>query len=389
MFREGKINLSGAALLASLPAEDQDKFSRKFEKREKVGAWEISNFIHQVQHCAIALIADKQCEKCKNRTRNSEPGLFEGYGGIEDVCFDQDCYAGKWKKLIEGLIAKEDSRKTENNIILSGEIPRFLPGKTETITLGETEYKIISHQKYTWTEAAGKAKKDTAWRVTAPCNSGVKVQRVVCRAFNRTDYYDSEPSDPVKKYLIDQVPDIAAEDRKAAAEKVEEEYRNPWRFIVGVKENLLDAVIAKRIKEENRVNLAAEYLKANRSGEDEGGGVQEIDPEYAGIFETIFGPDGIAAFSDIPAEPVIQKVFLFIIATSLRQNDMPELNDGDGQWAEAEKSLFWKFAQLERDEYIRMYREVISEAVKAAVSEPGREDAAPEETGEEPPEEDE
>jgi ParB/RepB/Spo0J family partition protein len=43
---------------------------------------------------------------------------------------------------------------------------------------------------------------------------------------------------------------------------------------------------------------------------------------------------------------------------------------------EAEKSFFWKFAQMTREEYISMYRETLGAAVQAAeAAEPGREEA--------------
>jgi ParB/RepB/Spo0J family partition protein len=403
MFREGKINLSGAALLASLPPEDQEKFSKKYGEKAP-GTWEITDFIRQTQHCVIAWIADKQCEKCKNRTNNTEPGLFEDFNGLKDVCFDQECYAGKWKKLIGGLIAKEDILRTENNIILDREIPNFLPKKTETVAIGEVEYKLLPRQKYNVRDTSKKAKKDTAWLVTAPyASKDVKVKRVEYEVYERPDYsYHSPPSDPVKDYLIDQVSDVAIEDQKAVAEKVKAKYQNSWNLINGVRETLLNTIIAKRIKEENQENLAAVFLIAHRSGEDSKGKWHEIDPDYADIFKAIFGTDSVAAlFADFPndkAEPLVHKLFLFFIATGIRTNDMPDLNDNEAEWAEAEMSLFWKFAQVTREDYTMMYREILSAAVRdAAALEPAKEETAPEEAGdedlgmdmEESPEEDE
>jgi hypothetical protein len=299
------------------------------------------------------------------------------------VCFDQDCYAGKWKKLIESLMAKEDIPRTENNIILDRGIPNFLPKKTGTVTMGETEYKVLSPQKHSWSETFKKAKKDTAWLVTAPyASTDVKVQRVAYKVYERPDYSGhSTPSDPVKDFLIDQVSDVAIEDQKAAAEKVMEKYQYSWNFTNQVKETLLDTIICKRIEEESRENLAAEYLTAHRSGEDGSGAYQEIDPDYADIFAAIFGPDDIAKPSDIPAGPIVQKLFLFLIATGIRANSMPDLNYSEAKWAEAETSLFWKFAQVTRDEYIMMYREILSAAVGDVLG-PAREEG-----GEEPPEE--
>jgi ParB/RepB/Spo0J family partition protein len=390
MFREGRIALSGAVLLASLPAEDQEKFSKKYGDKSSVSNCEISDFISRAQRFVIAWIADKQCEKCKNRTRNTEPGLFEDIGGLKDVCFDQDCYAGKWKKFIEGLIAKEDILRTENNIILGQAIPNFLPRKTETVTLGEVEYTLLPRQKYNVMETSKKAKKNTAWLITAPYGSTeAKMERVEYAVCERQGYgsYSAPPSDPIKDFLIDEVSDVAIEDQQAVAEKVKEKYQNYWNLINEVKETLLNTIIAKRIKEENRENLAAVFLIAHRSGEDAEGKWHEIDPDYADVFKAIFGTDSVAAlFAGFPndkAEPLVHKLFLFFIATGIRTHDMPGLTDDEVKWAEAEMTLFWKFAQVTREEYIIMYREILSAAVRAVISDPVQEEAAPEEAGEE------
>jgi hypothetical protein len=64
---------------------------------------------------------------------------------------------------------------------------------------------------------------------------------------------------------------------------------------------------------------------------------------------------------------------------------MPDLNDNEAEWAEAEMSLFWKFAQVTQEEYTMMYREILSAAVRAAISGPTPKKAAPEEAGDEDP----
>jgi ParB/RepB/Spo0J family partition protein len=397
MFREGKIKLTGAALLASLPPEDQAKFAKKYEKKDSIGNWDISDFINQAQRCVIAWIADKQCEKCKNRTHNAEPGLFEEFGGLKDVCFDQDCYAGKWKKLIERLIAQaDDIVRTENNIILGSNIPNFLPMKTKTLAVGEAEYELLAHKKFSWKETSKKAKKNTAWLVTAPYGSTeAAVKRVEYEAVEQVKQsaygYHSAAYDPVKDFLIDQVSDIAVEDQQAAAESVRAKYRNSWRLNEEVASTLLSAIVSRRLKMENRENMVAAYLEDKYSNYDDTTGERiEFDDDFnREVFTVIFGPDGITRISDIPEEPLSKKLFLFLTATGFRTSDLPKLNASDEQWEEDEKSLFWKFAQMTREEYIIMYREFLSAAVRDALPEPAREEAAPEETGEEPPEGDE
>jgi hypothetical protein len=389
MFREGKINLSGAALLAGLPAEDQAKFAKKYEKRESVGTWDISGFIYQVHHCAIAQIADTQCEKCKNRTHNTEPGLFEDFSGLKDVCFDQDCYAGKWKKLIEGLIAREDNRQTENNIILDGGIPNFLPGKTETLTLGETEYKLLPHQKYTWSDASKKAEKGTAWLVTAPyASTDVSIRRVTYKEFERLSYLNhSAPYDLIKDFLIDMLPDVAVEDQKAAAEKVNKKYSAGSLLRNEIRTELLKTLIARRLREESLENQAALFLRDLCEGEDEEGNPVDFeDEDDREIFNAIFGPENIRSFDEIPREPLSEKLFLFIFAIGMRTGDLPDINDSEQEWEITEQSAQWKFLQVDRDEYTAMYREILRKAVGFALTGPageaGQEEAGDEREGE-------
>jgi hypothetical protein len=65
------------------------------------------------------------------------------------------------------------------------------------------------------------------------------------------------------------------------------------------------------------------------------------------------------------SERIVQKC-LCDKATGARLNDLPGLDGGEAAWAEAENTLFWKFAQMGREEYIALYREIISEAVRDA-----------------------
>jgi ParB/RepB/Spo0J family partition protein len=390
MFREGKINLSGAALLASLPAEDQAGFAKKYADKP-VGNRDISDFIHQVQHCVIAWIADKQCEKCKKRTNNTDPGLFEDFYGLEDVCFDHDCYAGKWKKLIASLIAKEDSLRTENNIILGSYIPNFLPRKTETVTLGEAEYKILSPKKHRWEETSKKAKKDTAWLVTASyASTDVKVERVAYKVYERPDYsYYSAPSDPVKDFLIDQVSDVAIEEQKAVAEKVKEKYLSEYALKREIRNRLFKIIIDKRLREESRENLAALFLRNICEGDDtEGHTVDFGDKKDQEIFNAIFGPENIRNFDEIPREPLSEKLFLFLFTIGLRGNNLPDINDSEQEWENTERSAQWKFLQITRDEYVMMYWEILSEAIRAAIPGPAQVAVAkcPKATGKKPEE---
>jgi ParB/RepB/Spo0J family partition protein len=362
MFLEERINLSGAALLAGLPARDQRKFAEKFNRNKlvKIYSCDITDFIHKTQSRPIACIADEQCKKCKERTNNTEPGLFDDFKNLHDVCFNSDCYAGKWKNMIGEFIARENSLKTENNIMLDGNIPKFVPAKAETLVIGGIEYNLLPYN-YNFKETSKKAKKDTAWLVTMPSISSIRVEvRRIEYKIVENQNCNSKSVDLVKKYSIDTVTDIAVDDQKAAAGIIEEKYGSTYDFINHTKKTLLDKIIEKRIKEKSRENLAAEYIKEKCFGEE----YNRVHNED--IFTTIFSPVGISKYTDIPAEQLIQKIFLFIMACVFKPYNMPDVDYNHKEWEIEQNSIFWKFAQMTWDEYVAMYHEVATDLVMEA-----------------------
>jgi ParB/RepB/Spo0J family partition protein len=372
MFREGKIPLSGAALIASLPPEDQAKFHKKFGEKG-AGKWDISCFLHSSQRFTLDYVAGKECEECKKRTHNSAPGLFDDeYTFLHDSCFDTECYAKHWKNLIQRSITKSgNAANTEHKIILGRDVPKFVPGKTASLDMEGEEYTLLAPDKHTWSDTNKKSKANTAWAVSVGMKHKVEVQRVSYKKYERPAHgrYNT-PSDPVKDYMIDQIPDISEEYRKAAAEKVREKYRNNrWAFRNEVKERLLDAVITKRMGEGSGENLAALYLTRHCYREDEEGNWREIGNEE--LFTALFGPEAITGYKDIPREPLIQKLFLFLIAEGLDASYIPDIDDfkpdWDGEWNNLDTDLFWKFAGLTKEEYISMYRGFLAEAAHAAI----------------------
>ena len=168
--------------------------------------------------------------------------------------------------------------------------------------------------------------------------------------------------------LIFGLPEIKEEDRKAVAKKLDGKYRVAWRFDNEVKEKLLESIIGRRIKEAGDEHWAAAWLADSYSGEDENGEPRGIDPDYEGLAHEIFGP--MASFSEIPKDPMLQKIFLFLTVAGLKARDLPDIDDGEAQWLDAEKSLFWKFAGMTREEYLDMYRERLSSAVAEACGQP-------------------
>jgi len=384
MFRDGKIKLSGAALIASLPPEDQEKFLKKYENKP-INQFDINGFIHSVQKHTLENIADKKCEKCKNRTHNTAPGLFEDFNSLVDVCFDGECYAKKWLSFIGGFIAKHGG-ETENNIIIDRGIPEFIPKKSKTVKIGDVEYNIIPTNEHSWKETEKKGKAKTAWLVSRKWNHNdgsytVYMARVSYEKSKRQNYgYTPHAENPVKDYMIDQIPDIPEEERKTIAEKVKSKYNSYYHLKNDIKEDILNSVFKRRFTEENKTNLAAIYLADKFSGEDEDGKMHEIDPDHKELVTAVFGD--IESFAEIKTEPVTQKIFLLLIAMQIRTHDMPDLDDDEEQWNETENKLFWKFAQMSREEYAALYKGFLYQKIEDVKEAPPNETEEPAESEE-------
>ena len=372
MFRDGKINLSGAALIASLPEDDQEKFLKKYGDK-KADKWEITNFLGTVLKLKIKHIADNKCAKCKKRTYNSTPGLFEDYSGLEDVCFDQECYAAKWKNLIGKLIAAQDA-KTDSKIILNRGIPDFIPKKSKAVMIGDTEYTLLSQSDYSWNETKKKSTANTAWLISHEWfqSSGsydVKAVRVEYKACEKQTYSrasSSEPKDPVHTFYIDLLPGIPDDEKKAVAEKMQKKHEYPYGFFREVNETLIETIIDKRITEDDKESMVALYLMSELGGNDNKGNWHEIDPDYQELFDKSFEKG--FSFLQLPVEPMIEKAFRLLIAISVKTNDLPELRDTDDDWKQHETTLFWRFAQITREEYIELHKRILTEAIMTEIN---------------------
>jgi len=364
MFRDGKISISGAALVASLPEEDQEKFLKKYGGGRDVGKWEISGFMSSVRKSPLRHIADGECETCKKRTRNSAPGLFEDFN-TEDICLDGDCYAKKWAALIAGRIADKagQSNPTEKNIIFGYGIPKIFPAKAGTAIIGGDEYALIPAGSVDIKESGKKAKNGTAWHVRSVGGHVIEADRV---AYKKLEAVSVRNNDPAAPYLglLSAMPEIKEEDRKDAAEKLHKKYGGPWNVKRKAREELLEAVVGRRIREKSDGNWAEIWLAEHYAEEGENGKPRGIDPEYSGLAAGIFGP--IASFSEIPRNETLQKVFLFVIAAGITLHSLPDLDDSESEWLCAEETLFWKFAGMTREEYLDMYRERLSKFIAEA-----------------------
>jgi hypothetical protein len=260
-----------------------------------------------------------------------------------------------------------------------------VPKKTKAVTIGDTEYALLLHSDYSWNETKKKSTANTAWLISLEWyqSSGsynVKAIRVEYKVCEKPTYLrsSSEPKDPVRTFMIDLLPDILPEEKKDIAEKMQKKHEYPYGFFRAVNERLLKTIIDKRLREEDRENMAALYLAAECGGQDSKGKWHEIDPDYQAFFDLVF--ERKFELSQLPKEPWVEKVFRLLIAISVKTNDLPELRDSEQEWKQAENSLFWRFAQMTKEEYITLYQRILTEAIRAEINAPANGDEEPQET---------
>ncbi|MDR1627073.1 MAG: ParB/RepB/Spo0J family partition protein [Spirochaetia bacterium] len=146
MFREDKITLTQAAMLAGLDAGQQEKFHAEHKNRkDRITSWEIRNFLHKVQKNTLArAMAGKDCAGCAQRTHHSNKTLFPELNDAEDVCFNGECYTRHWIRVFEKILKTEKQKfpDTKNILEISG-IPKFW-NRTGAIKLLNEDYQVRS-----------------------------------------------------------------------------------------------------------------------------------------------------------------------------------------------------------------------------------------------------
>jgi hypothetical protein len=358
--------------LASLPDEDQVKFAEKFNDTVFVNSYVVADFVHNARNCAIKHIADDECAACRNRTYNTEPGLFEDeFASIEDVCFDGDCYAKHWSDKIAALIA-ERNIETETNIIFARGVPRFYPKNAGSISIGGTDYTVLEEDKILYKLTGKKPVENTAWLISArQVTEAVRVEYAEREIERSQDRY---VSDPVQEFRLDLIPEMDDRQRKSAGAKLKEIYPySNYRFFDRIKTEMLREIVMRRIKEESRENMAVLYVRSECSGHDDEGNFMEFEEEDDFfLFKEILGIEHIG---DIAANEHFQKIFLFLAARSFGTSDMPNAHLAKEDSPGTENSLFLKFAQMSyEEEYTALFLEKLREAVSAETAEPQKQD---------------
>jgi ParB/RepB/Spo0J family partition protein len=350
MFRDGKITLTQAAMLAGLPENQQEAFFKKHGGKDEVYPSTVSEFLHSVQHNKLICMTDKKCETCKNRTNYTDKSLFPELTAETDVCFDGECYAKHWIALLALKLAEERKAHPDTkDIIVFDGIPRFWPKNAVTVNLGGWEYQI---KRYTWANHCHKKEKGSfyAWNIEYSYYSGQELR------INRQLYKEIKPKKeeaeekPLSKYKLDKVierPKEAYQALDAAIDK-KNEGSGYFSFRREVQEAVLHKIIAAQAVK--APNATAEqrfwqgYFERNNSTK----GVYEI---YTG---EKFTEDCAGILSRYPRE----KVFEMLTAMALSLHDIPDFED---LGVKKSPCPAMEFAEMDAEAFIALYRETAEE----------------------------
>jgi ParB/RepB/Spo0J family partition protein len=146
MFRSGRLNITGASVLACLTPERQKAFCETVTDGDEVSPYKVKEFIIGVQNERyLRMINSERCAECGNRTRYKDAALFEEYARYDDVCFVPDCFRGRMKERLADKVrlAREDGDSAEiGRIALAADTFRFFDEYDRSIEIDGVSYTV-------------------------------------------------------------------------------------------------------------------------------------------------------------------------------------------------------------------------------------------------------
>ena len=382
MFRDGKMCITGAALLAELPEEDQKDFFNQYgNKDHELHSHIMRGFIQKKQTYVIKKCM-KDCESCNKRTHNDGNELFEEYQYLNDVCLDSDCYRVKWygmleTKLQEQMIQLQEAGiHTDNKIYFSGGTPEKLYKKATSVNITDPDgqhqkLEILRDKDYEFISETNR-KKNACWRI-AETNEGIIVHRI---GYNEKPPKEKEvkSSKEVKDYGREAV-EAAAEDRGIKPEelvkKLEDKKIGRCDFKNKIKDIVYERVIAKRIEleksgEEPPRDYLSLYLQCiGNAGMYYNSSFTEnkFSKEQKQWYQDLFGSKAISQIS-AGLDENAQQLFHFLLLSVGFDEDIPDIDELKNIHKD---NVFWKYAGMSEDEYRDLYLEVSKKVVADAL----------------------
>jgi ParB/RepB/Spo0J family partition protein len=399
MFRDGKLDIAGAAVLAELPEEDQKDFFLQYEKKNgAIETGDIYGFVQKKQRYKIREHMKEGCAGCAKRTHNDGNELFEEYEHLDDMCLDGACYYAKWYDMIAAELDKKIRTEpaADNKIYFSGGVPELMYKKKNVanFTIGgkNTEFEILRSKDYEFT-GESKKKKDACWQIHEAYGGDLHIVRV-CYAQKTPAEKPAAKSgaavkdDKVKEYGREALAAAAADRGTAAKDLADELHKKirPYDFKKEVAKIVFDRTVFNRIEAEKTAGkplcdyftLLLKYFDDNFYGKwlD-----KDLDAEHKRLVEALTGKKSLKeAAAGLPDET--QRLFHYLFLNIMTENDcnVPELDDLKYLEKGKNENFFWEYAMTTAEEYKALYLQAAKEAAAAALDKTekkgGKKDAA-------------
>jgi ParB/RepB/Spo0J family partition protein len=389
MFRDGRISINGAAVLAELPEEDQKDFFKQYGEKEIMHDPFVYEFIGKKQRFTVGKSMKKTCKGCKKRTHNEGNELFEEADHLDDVCLDGECYRLKWYGMIGKALAEkhEESGVTDGKIYFCDGIPELLYKKASKVrfAIGKTdiEFDVLRDKDCEFKPQLGDSKKKTGccWRITENDYSGITVSRVEYKkkqpAEKPGEKSRTEADNKVERYgkgvlkavAADRYPDVTAEE---LAEKLVKSNVNGYEFENRVEEKNFERVTAKRIEGEKtgreppRDYFSLFLLRSEIDLCSSTFVEKNFLPQQKKWQEDLLGGKTLKQISaDLSKET--QMLFHFLLLTIGLDDDMPDIDDLRMYKNKGYRNDFLDYSELSVDEYRALYIETAKEAAAEAL----------------------
>jgi ParB/RepB/Spo0J family partition protein len=378
MFRDGMLDIAGAALLAELPEEDQKEFSdlhgRVTGRGKAIDSREVSMFIFKRQKFTLRPCMNSGCEGCRKRTHNWDNALFEEYNYLEDVCLDGDCYRAKWHEAIEKALAekvRECAMRTEDKIVFESDFSDGIPERifkqaTHMDFKGLPRFEVLKKKDYEFHRGPDVEKKKTGccWRVgegVGDDGTELFVQRVSYKAVEKVEKTGTSAGKGKNKLVEgygEEVITMLAAEREILPEELAADIKscgiNEWDYQRKISEAVADRIIGERLKDKTPMDYFKMFL-------DSCFGYRQLNDRGQRALQELFG---VKKLEDLKAPDELQPYFHLLLLCEINYgeeitDEIPDLEDitkkryGDNP--------FFEYAGLTPEEYRDLYQECARE----------------------------
>jgi len=410
-FRDGILDIAGAALLAELPEEDQKQFCEDNEEYgnrdpdyiEEYGAMHnqvIEQFIYKRQKNKISGLLGEQCKTCEKRTHNSGNVLFEEFDDFDDVCLDGDCFRTRWYLAIDLALTKEIAKygkgKTDEKIFFKNGVPAELYKKATHANFSNVKYEVLKTKGFEFLGETDR-KNDACWEIGEwSMGDSITVRRVGYKERVKEERPSARSADKkvVESYGKDVMEAVASERGTTTVElmkALQDKKVYDSKFTREIEELVYERVIAKRIEAEASEvenKPIRDYLSMF---------LYQVDDDYysreGSLVESKFNDRQKRWLNDIletkslnkflrglPDDVYykVQRLFHFLLLCVGLGYSVPGVDDLKD--IKKQDNFFFDYAGMSKDEYRALYieaaKDVVAEALEPKPKKGGKKKAA-------------